>query len=68
MNSTSSFTFATALPQDRPNGHQAGTLRFALLGEGLALAGAIERLRQSGHRIVGVVACAEGEGDSRPGM
>jgi methionyl-tRNA formyltransferase len=37
-------------------------LRFVLLGEGLALAAAIERLRQRGHVIVGIVACSEAEG------
>ncbi len=43
---------------------KAGKLRFVVLGEGLALAAAIERLRRNGHVIVGIVACSEAEGEA----
>src|SRR5579859_5227781 len=53
-----------ALHPDEALGRKAGQLRFVLLGEGLALAGAIERLRRNGHGIVGIVACSEAAGEA----
>jgi amino acid adenylation domain-containing protein len=52
------------LHHDRALGGEPPKLRFVLLGEGLALAAAIERLRQKGHVIVGIVACSEAEGEA----
>ena len=55
-------TQTETLHRDQARLGKAGKLRFVLLGEGLALAAAIERLRRNGHEIVGIVACSEAEG------
>ncbi len=52
------------LPDAHPSGGNERALRFVLLGEGLALAGAMERLRRKGHVVVGIVACSEAEGQA----
>ena len=57
----------SSLLHDHAPGGKAAKLSFALLGEGLALAGAIERLRQKGHDIAGIVACSEAEAESLEG-
>jgi hypothetical protein len=51
-----SSAYPETLRDEQVRGGHAGPLRFVLLGEGLALAAVVERLRQKGHTIVGIVA------------